>query len=131
RVLRLLAAHDLLGAGQRVRARLPRGLLGPAPAARADRALLRARRLGPPDGERLRGGHGGLERALALHVHADGPGGRVDPGARRRPLSRPVAARALPRARPRARPALARARGRRLTTWGNPRFPHEAPSSAS
>ena len=42
-----------------------------------------------------------------------GPAGESIP-VRRRPLSRPVAARALPRARPRARPPLARASRRRL-----------------
>ena len=53
-----------------------------------------------------------------------GPGGRVDPRPRRRPVPRPLAARALPRARPRARPALARPRRRRLTA--SPRTPRRA-----
>src|SRR4249919_321815 len=117
RLLRLLAAHHLLRPRQRVRARLSRGLLRAPAAARADRALLRPRRLGPPDGERLRGGHGGLERALALHVDADGAGRRVDPGPRRRPVPRSLATRALPRARSGAGSPVARARRRRLSAW--------------
>ena len=80
-LLRLLAAHDLLGARERVRDGLPRGLRAPAEAARPERQLLRARRLGPAHRERLPGGHGLRQRALALHVDAARPGRRVDPGA--------------------------------------------------
>ena len=83
-LLRLLAAHDLLRAGERVRAGLPRGLRRAAAAARAGRALLRARRLGPAHREHLPRGHGGRQRPRALHVDA----------ARARPASRSRCARA-------------------------------------
>ena len=59
--------------------RLPRGLRAAAQAARPERQLLRARRLGPPHRERLPRGHGLRQRPLALHVDAARPGRRVDP----------------------------------------------------
>src|SRR5207244_5637224 len=53
-LLRLLAPHHLLRAGERVRVRDVRGLRPAAPAADPARHLLRPRRLGPPHREHLR-----------------------------------------------------------------------------
>ena len=129
RLLRVLAPYDVLGARQRVRARVPRGLLGASAAARPDRALLRARRLGPANRERVRGGHGRIQRPLPLHVDADGARRRVDPRPGRRALSRTLAAGALPRARPRARAPRARPRRGRLTQPPAPRQRHPCRSA--
>src|SRR3954471_6667582 len=106
--LRLLAAYHVLRAGERVRERFPGGLREHAQAPRAERDLLRARRLGPSHREHLRRRHGLRQRALALHGDAARDGRRVDSGARRRALPRHLAAGSLPRARPRARPPLDR-----------------------
>ena len=68
--LRLLAAHDVLRPRQRVRDRLPRGLRRAPAAARPERDVLRARRLGPAHREHLPGGHGLRQRPLPLHGDA-------------------------------------------------------------
>src|SRR3954452_20910857 len=89
----LLAAHDVLRAGERDGDRLPRGLHEPPQGARPARLVLRARRLGPAHREHLPRGHGSGQRPLALHGDAARDGRRVGAGARGRAAARDVAAR--------------------------------------
>src|SRR2546427_100343 len=104
--VRLLTAHDVLRARERVRVRLSRGLHRASAAARPPRDLLRARRLGQADREHLPRGHGLRQRPFTLHGDAARDCGRVDSGPRWRTRARNMAARALHRARPGARPPL-------------------------